>query len=99
MTAATTDVYRPQHDSWLLVEALEHSNMAADRRVVDLCTGSGIVAVAAAELGARTVTALDVSLAAVHCTRAHALAARVRVDARLGSWTRAMEGEPFDCAA
>ncbi len=89
-------VYRPQHDSWLLIDALERHDVVAGRRVVDLCTGSGAVAIAAAELGAREVTALDISPSAVHCTQANALAARVDVDARLGSWTQALEHEPFD---
>ncbi len=89
-------VYRPQHDSWLLIDALERHDVVAGRRVVDLCTGSGAVAIAAAELGAREVTALDVSPSAVHCTQANALAAQVDVDARLGSWTQALEHEPFD---
>ncbi|CRZ15715.1 HemK2/MTQ2 family protein methyltransferase [Mycolicibacterium neworleansense] len=90
------DVYRPQHDSWLLIEALERSNTVPCRRVVDLCAGSGVVAVAAADLGASAVTALDISPCAVRSTQANSLAAQVTVDARLGSWTQALEHEPFD---
>lgn len=89
-------VYRPQHDSWLLVEALERSGAVAGRTVVDLCAGSGVVAIAAANLGASAVAALDISPSAIRCTRANALAAQVDVDARLGSWTQALEDDPFD---
>ncbi len=90
------DVYRPQHDSWLLIDALQRSDAVPGHRVVDLCAGSGVVAIAAADLGASTVTALDISPRAVHCTQANALAAQVDVDARLGSWTQVLEQEPFD---
>lgn len=89
-------VYRPQHDSWLLIAALERDRVVAGRRVVDLCAGSGVVAIAAAEMGASAVTALDISPDAVRCTQANALAAKVDVDARLGSWTQALEHEPYD---
>ena len=90
------DVYRPQQDSWLLIDALTGNDVVAGRRVVDLCAGSGVVAVAAAELGASEVTALNISPSAVRCTQANAVAAQVDVDARLGSWTQALEYEPFD---
>lgn len=89
-------VYRPQHDSWLLIDALRRSDVVTGRRVVDLCAGSGVVAVAAADLGASAVLTLDISPAAVRCTQANALAAQVDIEARLGSWTQALEHEPFD---
>lgn len=89
-------VYRPQHDSRLLIDALVRDDVVAGRRVVDLCAGSGAIAIAAAQLGAGEVTALDISPSAVRCTQASALAAQVDVDARLGSWTQALEHEPFD---
>lgn len=89
-------VYRPQHDSRLLIDVLVRDDVVAGRRVVDLCAGSGAIAIAAAELGAGEVTALDISPSAVRCTQVNALAAQVDVDARLGSWTQALEHEPFD---
>ncbi len=92
------NVYRPQQDSWLLIDALERSDAVTGRRVVDLCSGSGVVAIAAAELGASAVTALDISPHAVRCTQANALAAQVDVEAILGSWTQVLEHEPFDVA-
>lgn len=89
-------VYQPQHDSWLLIDALERCDAVSGRRVVDLCAGSGIVAIAAAELGASAVMALDISPTAVHSTQANALAAQVDVEVILGSWSQALEHEPFD---
>jgi release factor glutamine methyltransferase len=87
-------VYRPQQDSRLLVETMQRTGIVAGRRVLDLCTGSGYVAIAAAELGCASVTAFDICPNAVRCSRDNALDAGVEVDVREGSWTRA-----FDCAA
>ncbi|MDY6769305.1 MAG: HemK2/MTQ2 family protein methyltransferase [Candidatus Nanohaloarchaea archaeon] len=56
-------IYRPRKDSYLLKEVLERQELAG-KRVLDMGTGSGILAVAAAERGA-DVTAVDVDPAAV----------------------------------
>jgi release factor glutamine methyltransferase len=97
MTAFAVDgVYPPQHDSQLLIDALARSGPLEHRRVVDLGTGSGVVAVAAAELGAQSVTAFDICPNAVRCARRNASAAGVDIRVRLGSWTQALECEPFD---
>lgn len=106
MTTAYTDVqdppvavegvYVPQQDSRLLVDVMADMGLARGRNAVDLCTGSGVVAVGAAEQGATSVTALDICPRAVRCARANALAAGVRVDVHRGSWARAVEFGPFD---
>jgi release factor glutamine methyltransferase len=93
---AWAGVYPPQYDSWLLIDVLRTSGVATGRRVADLCTGSGVVAVAAATMGAGDVTAFDVCPIAASCAQANAAAAGVRVNVRLGSWTRAQDGLPFD---
>jgi release factor glutamine methyltransferase len=93
---AADGVYAPQQDSQLLVDVLEGSGLAPRHRVVDLCTGSGVLAIIAAEQGASAVTAFDICPRAVRCARANALAAGVDVDVHLGSWTRALEFRPFD---
>lgn len=93
---AVDGVYAPQHDSRFLIETMRQVNVHTERRVVDLCTGSGVVAITAAAAGAASVMALDVSMSAVRCTRANALAAGVDVDVRHGSWSRAAEFGPFD---
>jgi release factor glutamine methyltransferase len=90
------DVYAPQFDSKLLIDAMHRVGKHAGRRVADLCTGSGVVAIAAAAGGAASVTALDISMHAVRWARASALAADVEVDVRHGSWSRAAEFGPFD---
>ncbi len=97
MTAFALDgVYPPQEDSQLLIDVLTGFASLQGRSVVDLGTGSGVVAVAAARLGARSVTAFDICPNAVRCARGNALAAGVDVHVRLGSWTQALECEPFD---
>ncbi|NTY59662.1 methyltransferase [Mycolicibacterium sphagni] len=92
----TAGVYAPQHDSQLLIEAMTRSGAVTGRQVLDLCTGSGAVAIAAAQLGARSVTALDVCPEAIACTAGNAAATGVYVDARVGTWVEALAVGPFD---
>ncbi|EID12212.1 putative methyltransferase [Mycobacterium xenopi RIVM700367] len=89
-------VYPPQHDSLLLIDAMQRSALVPGRRVLDLCTGSGVVAIAAAELNAASVTAFDICPHAVRCSRGNAVDAGVDVDVREGSWTGALGYAPFD---
>jgi release factor glutamine methyltransferase len=93
---AIEGVYSPQEDSHLLIDMMARSGLAPGRRVVDLCTGSGVVAIGAAEQGAAEVVAFDICPQAVRCARGNALAAGVEVGVHLGSWTRAQEFGPFD---
>jgi len=80
----------------LLVDAMHHTALIPGRRVLDLCTGSGFVAIAAAEMGCAGVTACDTCLHAVRCARENAVLAGVEVDVRKGSWTEAVDWAPFD---
>ncbi len=68
---------------------MERTGIVAGRRVLDLCTGSGFVAIAAAEMGCASVTAFDICPHAVRCSRDNAVDAGVEVDVRQGSWTGA----------
>jgi release factor glutamine methyltransferase len=89
-------VYPPQHDSQLLIDTLHKAELVRGRRVLDLCTGSGVVAIAAAELGAASVTAFDICPHAVSCSRGNAAGAGVVVDVREGSYSAALDYAPFD---
>jgi release factor glutamine methyltransferase len=89
-------VYRPQEDSRLLISAMTASRLVPGRRVADLCTGSGILAVEAARLGAASVTAFDLSRDAVRCARAYASDVGAAVDVRRASFTAAARYGPFD---
>ncbi|MFI5274152.1 MAG: 50S ribosomal protein L11 methyltransferase, partial [Ktedonobacterales bacterium] len=75
--------------------ALEDTLRPGDR-VLDVGTGSGILALAALKLGARSVLALDVSQVAVEAARANAAANDLaeRIEVRLATLEGAA-GEPF----
>ena len=89
-------VYAPQADSRLLIDALLRSGLSPGGRVLDLCTGTGVVAIAAAEMGAPSVTAFDICPLAVHCARSNAELVGVDIDIRLGILTDALSNGPFD---
>ncbi|BCL16479.1 class I SAM-dependent methyltransferase [Micromonospora sagamiensis] len=63
---------------------LDHPETVADRRVLDLASGSGLVAVAAARAGAAAVRAVEIDERAVAAVALNAGANGVRVDAELG---------------
>jgi release factor glutamine methyltransferase len=94
--AVAQGVYAPQHDSQLLIDVMEKTGLARRHRVADLCTGSGVVAIAAYEQGAAEVTAFDICPRAVHCARHNAVAAGFDVAVHLGSWARGVEFGPYD---
>lgn len=89
------EVYPPQEDSLLLIDAMTDVGVVSGARVADLCTGSGVVAIAAASEGAE-VTAFDICPKAVQRSRQNALGAGVRIDVHRGSCSRAIEFGPFD---
>ncbi len=89
-------VYRPQEDSFLLARALRDAGGAQDAKVLDFCTGSGFLAIAAARAGAGAVTALDISRRAVLTARANALSRRLPISVLRGSLDVAVEHGPFD---
>jgi release factor glutamine methyltransferase len=65
-------VYCPQADTRLLLSALRDARLGRSARALDLCTGSGVAAIAAARGGARQVTAVDRYLPAVLSARFNA---------------------------
>lgn len=91
-------VFRPRSDSWLLAEAVRAAVGPGDR-VVDVCTGSGVIAVSAALGGAAHVTAIDVSRRAVITATVNGLLNGVRVHARRGDLLAPLEGATVDLIA
>jgi release factor glutamine methyltransferase len=89
-------VYPPQQDSQLLIDCLGRTGLTRGSRVLDLCTGSGVVAIAAAEMEASSVVAFDICPRAVSCSRGNATYAGVNIDVREGSWSSALDYAPFD---
>jgi release factor glutamine methyltransferase len=89
-------VFTPISDTWMLAERTRHHPALAGGAVLDLCAGSGAVAVAAARAGAREATAVDVSRRAVLTARINARLNRVKVRALHGSLFEPVAGERFD---
>ena len=89
-------VFRPRSDTWLLAAVLGRQPALRGGAVLDLCTGSGALAVAAALAGARSVTAVDLSARAVLTVRINALLNGVRVQALQGDLLDAVPGRRFD---
>jgi release factor glutamine methyltransferase len=88
-------VFRPISDTWLLADALDREPLEPDARVLDLCAGSGALAIRAALRG-RKATAVDVSRRAVTAIRLNAALNHVRVRALRGDLFAAVAGERFD---
>ncbi len=80
----------------MLIDSLGRTNLARGRRVLDICTGSGVVAIAAAGMGASSVIAFDICPRAVSCSLGNAVYAGADIDVREGSWSSALDYAPFD---
>nr|WP_296766754.1 HemK2/MTQ2 family protein methyltransferase [Rhodococcus sp. (in: high G+C Gram-positive bacteria)] len=90
------DVYTPQADSYLLLSAMDKARITSGSRVLDLCTGSGVVAMNAATCGAREVIAVDIEPAAVRCAKAAAADAGLAIEVVHGGLVDALALAPFD---
>jgi release factor glutamine methyltransferase len=88
-------VFAPISDSWMLADAIRAENLAPGARVLDICTGSGVLALTAAECGAES-TAIDVSRRALLTVRLNAARAGVRVRTLRGRTFGPVAGERFD---
>jgi release factor glutamine methyltransferase len=82
----------------MLVQQIKAQRLPRDASALDLCTGSGVLAIAAAQAGCRDVVAVDVSRRAVLAVRLNATLNRVRVRVRAvrGDLFDAVEGQRFD---
>jgi release factor glutamine methyltransferase len=88
-------VYAPQDDTSLLVGALSDEPLAPGARVLDIGTGTGALALAAARRGSR-VTAVDVSWRAVCSARVNARLAGLSVRIVRGNLFAPVAGQSFD---
>jgi release factor glutamine methyltransferase len=88
-------VFRPRPDSWMLARALRAERLPVGARVLDVCTGSGLLAVTAA-LGGAQATAVDLSRRAVLCADLNARLNGVRVRALRGDLFAPVRDERFD---
>jgi release factor glutamine methyltransferase len=89
-------VFRPPSDSWLLAEYVRRERLAAGAAVLDLCSGSGVLAIAAACDEAAHVTAVDVSRRAVAAVRLNGWVNGVRVEGVRGDLFEPVRSRRFD---
>jgi release factor glutamine methyltransferase len=87
-------VYRVDHDTHLLAAELE--GHVRGRTVLDLCTGTGALALAAARAGAADVTAVDLSRRSALAARANARLHDAAVTVHRGDLFAPVRGRRFD---
>jgi release factor glutamine methyltransferase len=88
-------VFRPPSDTWMLARVLREEIDGARKQVLDLCTGTGALALVAARAGA-DATAIDISRRAVANVRLNAALNGVRVRALRGDLLAPVAGRQFD---
>src|SRR3954454_4229642 len=91
---APPGVFRPISDTWMLAAALRR-DLRPGATVLDLCTGSGALAISATQAGGRA-TAVDLSRRAVLIARFNARVNGVAVRVLRGSLFEPVGDERFD---
>jgi release factor glutamine methyltransferase len=88
-------VYRAEGDTQLLIDVTREGGFARGRDVLDVGTGSGALALAAARIGASSVTAVDLSLRSVAATWLNSRLHRARVTVHRGDLFGPVAGRRF----
>ncbi|MFH7599013.1 HemK2/MTQ2 family protein methyltransferase [Streptomyces racemochromogenes] len=92
---ALPGVYRPQADTLLLADALAREPLRPGAQVVEIGTGTGVLALRAAARGAH-VTAVDVAWPAVLAARLNGWRQRLRLRVLHGDFADRTRGRRFD---
>ncbi|MHB8657339.1 MAG: HemK2/MTQ2 family protein methyltransferase [Solirubrobacteraceae bacterium] len=93
---ALPGVFRPRSDAVLLARVIVERGLAEGLDVLDVFTGSGVLAAVAGVCGASSVTAIDVSRRAVASARRNGRRNGVRVRALRGDLFEPVAGRQFD---
>jgi release factor glutamine methyltransferase len=88
-------VFKPHSDSLMLAEQLRRDPLVRGD-VLDLCTGSGVLAITAAQCGAAHVTAVDVSRRSLLAVQLSAIRNGVNVETVRGSLFESFGDRRFD---
>lgn len=88
-------VHRPVSDTWLLAEAMRAEGLPG-KSVLDLCTGTGALAISAALGGASSVNAVDLTAVAARCAGLNARLNGARVRVHRGDLLAPVQGLKFD---
>jgi release factor glutamine methyltransferase len=88
-------VYRPRSDTALLAAALRLQTISPRARILDMCTGTGALALEATR-HARDVTAVDIQRRAVLNARLNARLNRVPIAVHQGDLFESLDGARFD---
>lgn len=92
-------VYPAQRDTWLLADVLRREFLDSPvppRRVLELCSGAGALALVAAGFPGTDVTAVDCSRKALACAYLNARRHGRRVRVRRGDLTAPVVGKQYD---
>jgi len=89
-------VFQPRSDTWMLADAVRTITLDPRARVLDVCSGSGAVAITAAARGVREATAVDLHRLSAWTARLNARLNGVRVRALHGDLFEPVAGERFD---
>jgi len=89
-------VYWAEDDTDLLIGVMRRGDFAVARHVLDIGTGSGALAIAAAKAGAASVTAVDLSVRSVIATWLNNRLHRAGVSVRRGDLFAPVAGRRFD---
>ncbi|WP_246023591.1 HemK2/MTQ2 family protein methyltransferase [Nocardia yunnanensis] len=89
-------MYRPQADTRLLARAVAGAGIPASSHVLDVCTGTGALAIAAARLPVKAVTAVDISRTALASAWLNCRVRGIRPELVHGDFRSVLHGRTFD---
>ncbi len=87
------DVYEPAEDTFLFADNLK---VKCSDSVLEIGTGTGIIAILASQISSKTVVAVDINPQAIACAKKNVELNEVQVDLRRGNLFEPVKNEKFD---